>query len=121
MALLKKAEKKSENKSEKKKEKAPLAKEVLYGVIQRPVVTEKATAASEHNKVIFRVSADATKGQVKEAVEALFKVKVTSVNTMNVRGKVKVFRGYLGQRKGYKKAVVTLEAGQSIDLASGIA
>jgi large subunit ribosomal protein L23 len=111
----------TEKKSEKKKEKAPVSKEVLYGVIKRPVVTEKATAASEHNKVIFRVCPNATKAQVKEAVETLFKVKVTKVNTMNVQGKIKVFRGALGTRKDFKKAVITLEAGQSIDLASGIA
>jgi large subunit ribosomal protein L23 len=117
MPLLKK--KAAEKKQEKKN--APVSKEVFYDIIQRPVVTEKATAASEHNKVTFRIRADATKKQVKEAVEALFKVKVVSVNTMNVQGKTKIFRGGIGQRKDFKKAVVTLEAGQSIDLASGLA
>jgi len=105
----------------KTKKNAPVSKEVYYDVIERPLITEKATAASEQNKVIFKVRSDATKSQVKQAVEALFKVKVTSVNTVNVPGKVKVFRGHLGQRSSFKKAVVTLEAGQSIDLASGIA
>lgn len=109
-------------KAAKKQDKEALAlKDVFYDIIKRPVITEKATAASEHNKVIFRVRLDATKPQVKEAVESLFKVKVVSVNTINVQGKVKAFRGALGQRKDFKKAVVTLEAGQSIDLASGAA
>lgn len=117
MPLLKK--KSAEKKQDKKG--ASVAKEVFYDIIQRPLVTEKATAATEHHKVTFRVRADATKTQVKEAVEALFKVKVVNVNTLNVRGKVKFFRGMVGQRKGFKKAIVTLEAGQSIDLAGGIA
>jgi len=112
MATLKKATKKKD---------APVLKEAFYDIIQRPLITEKATAASEQNKVIFRVRADATKPQIKEAVEALFKVAVLSVNTINVQGKIKVFRGGLGQRKDFKKAIVTLAAGQSIDLASGIA
>lgn len=111
MAAAKKAQKKD----------ASVFKEAFYDVIQRPLITEKATAASEQNKVIFRVRADATKTQIKEAVEALFKVVVVSVNTINVQGKVKVFRGALGQRKDFKKAIVTLASGQSIDLASGIA
>lgn len=119
MALAKKSEKKHTKSTSSAKN--PVAKEVLYDVIKRPVVTEKATAASEQNKVIFRVRTDATKAQVKEAVEALFKVSVISVNTLNVQGKIKAFRGALGQRKDFKKAVVTLAAGQSIDLASGIA
>jgi large subunit ribosomal protein L23 len=108
-------------KKEAKKKEAPVLKEAFYNVIERPIITEKATAASEQNKVIFKVKSDATKTQVKEAVEALFKVNVVNVNTVNVRGKIKVFRGHLGQRKGFKKAIVTLAAGQSIDLASGIA
>ena len=106
-------------KSEKKE--APVFKEAFYDVIARPVITEKATAASEYHKVIFRVRPDVTKKQVKEAVEALFKVNVVSVNTLNVQGKKKVFRGQLGKRKDFKKAVVTLAKGQSIDLASGVA
>ncbi|HEU5048299.1 MAG TPA: 50S ribosomal protein L23 [Rickettsiales bacterium] len=107
--------------AKKAKKEAPVLKEAFYDVIERPVITEKATAISEQNKVVFRVRNDATKTQIKEAVEALFKVEVVSVNTINVQGKVKVFRGALGQRKDFKKAVVTLAAGQSIDLASGIA
>ncbi len=112
MATVKKAAKKKD---------APALKEAFYDVIQRPLITEKATALAEHNKVVFRVRGDATKPQIKEAVEALFKVEVVSVNTVNVHGKTKIFRGALGQRKDFKKAVVTLASGQSIDLAGGIA
>lgn len=101
--------------------KAPVLKEAFYDVISRPVITEKATAASEHNKVIFRVRTDVTKAQVKEAVEGLFKVEVTGVNTINVQGKTKAFRGRNGKRIDFKKAIVTLKAGQSIDLSSGVA
>jgi len=111
-------------KSKKKKEaaqNAPAFKEAFYDVISRPVITEKATMASEQNKVIFRIRPDVTKAQVKEAVEALFKVTVVSVNTLNVQGKTKIFRGAIGKRKDFKKAVVTLAKGQSIDLASGVA
>lgn len=103
------------------KKKNPDLKEVFYDVIECPVITEKATAASEQNKVTFRIRVDANKEQVKEAVEALFAVNVLSVNTINVQGKKKVFRGVLGKRKDFKKAIVTLANGQSIDLASGIA
>jgi large subunit ribosomal protein L23 len=91
-----------------------------YDVIVSPVITEKATALSEHNKVVFRVRPDATKPQIKEAVEKLFDVKVKSVNTLVTKGKVKMFRGTRGQRSDVKKAVVTLEAGQSIDITTGL-
>ena len=110
---------KAKKTSEKKG--APVLKEAYYDIISRPVITEKATAASEHNKIIFRVRQDATKSQVKEAVEGLFKVEVTAVNTINVQGKVKAFRGRPGKRKDFKKAIVTLKAGQSIDLSTGVA
>jgi len=110
---------KFKKKTEKKD--SPVFKEAFYDIILRPVITEKATAASEHNKVTFRVRNTATKPQIKEAVEALFSVKVTNVNTITTPGKVKAFRGFLGQRKDHKKAVVTLAEGQSIDLANGIA
>ncbi len=108
-------------KTSKAKKEAPVFKEAYYDVILSPVITEKATAASEHNKVIFRVRDDATKVQVKQAVEALFKVEVTGVNTLNVQGKIKAFRGRPGKRSDFKKAIVTLAKGQSIDLASGVA
>jgi large subunit ribosomal protein L23 len=89
-------------------------------VIVSPVITEKATALSEHNKVVFKVRMDATKPQIKEAVEKLFDVKVRSVNTVLTKGKKKVFRGRLGQRSDVKKAIVTLEAGQTIDVTTGL-
>jgi len=108
-------------KAKKETKGAPALKEAFYDIISRPVITEKATAASEQHKVIFRVRADATKQQVKEAVEGLFKVEVTGVNTLNVQGKTKAFRGRPGKRKDFKKAIVTLKAGQSIDLSSGVA
>jgi large subunit ribosomal protein L23 len=91
-----------------------------YDVIVSPVITEKATALSEHNKVVFKVRMDATKPQIKEAVEKLFDVKVRSVNTVLTKGKKKVFRGRLGQRSDVKKAIVTLEAGQTIDVTTGL-
>lgn len=91
-----------------------------YDVIVSPVITEKATALSEHNQVVFRVRKDATKPQIKEAVEKLFDVKVKSVNTVLTKGKVKMFRGRRGERSDVKKAVVTLEAGQTIDVTTGL-
>ena len=92
----------------------------LYDVIVAPVITEKATTASEHNKVVFKVARTATKPQIKEAVEKLFDVKVKSVNTLVTKGKVKMFRGTRGQRSDVKKAVVTLEEGQTIDVTTGL-
>jgi large subunit ribosomal protein L23 len=91
-----------------------------YDVIVSPVITEKATSLSEHSKVVFRVRPDATKPQIKEAVEKLFDVKVKSVNTLVTKGKVKLFRGTRGQRSDVKKAVVTLQEGHSIDITTGL-
>ncbi|MBM6596043.1 50S ribosomal protein L23 [Microvirga pudoricolor] len=91
-----------------------------YDVIVSPVITEKATALSDQNKVVFKVKSDATKPQIKEAVEKLFDVKVKSVNTLVTKGKVKLFRGIRGQRSDVKKAVVTLEEGQTIDVTTGL-
>ena len=91
-----------------------------YDVIVSPVITEKATALSDQNKVVFKVSRDATKPQIKEAVEKLFDVKVKSVNTILTKGKVKMFRGTRGQRSDVKKAVVTLAEGQTIDVTTGL-
>jgi len=91
-----------------------------YDAILSPIITEKATYLSEQNKVVFRVANDATKDQIAEAVEALFKVKVTKVNTLNVKGKTKRFRGTMGRRSDIKKAIVTLAEGQSIDVATGL-
>jgi large subunit ribosomal protein L23 len=91
-----------------------------YDVIVAPVVTEKATIASEHNKVVFKVAAKATKPQIKEAVEKLFDVKVRKVNTLVRKGKTKVFRGTLGSQSDTKRAVVTLEEGHRIDVTTGL-
>ena len=92
----------------------------LYDVVLSPVITEKATMASEYNKVIFRVAGTATKPQIKEAVEKLFDVKVKAVNTLNRKGKRKAFRGRPGVQSDVKKAVVTLEEGHRIDVTSGL-
>ena len=91
-----------------------------YDVIQKPVITEKATMASEHGAVVFRVARDATKPQIKEAVEAVFGVKVKAVNTTITKGKAKKFRGRPGERSDVKKAYVTLEEGNTIDVQSGL-
>jgi len=91
-----------------------------YDVIVAPVVTEKATVASEHNKVVFKVASKATKPQIKEAVEKLFDVKVRKVNTLVRKGKTKVFRGTLGSQSDTKRAVVTLEEGHRIDVTTGL-
>jgi large subunit ribosomal protein L23 len=95
-------------------------KTIHYGVITAPIITEKSTMISEHNKFVFRVPLTATKPQIKEAIEALFKVNVTSVNTMVTKGKSKFFRGMPGKRVDVKKAIVTLKDGQSIDVATGL-
>jgi large subunit ribosomal protein L23 len=91
-----------------------------YDVILRPVITEKATAVSEYNQVVFEVAKKATKPEIKAAVEGLFGKKVKAVNTLVVKGKTKRFRGQLGQRSDWKKAVVTLADGESIDITTGI-
>ena len=91
-----------------------------YDIIIAPVITEKATMASERNQVTFKVARNATKPQIKEAVEKLFDVKVKSVNTMVRKGKKKAFRGRLGQQSDVKKAIVTLEEGHRIDVTTGL-
>ena len=91
-----------------------------YDVIVSPIITEKATRILENNQVIFKVAPDATKPQIKTAVEALFGVKVVGVNTVNIKGKRKVFKGIRGKRASIRKAMVTLAEGQSIDLSSGV-
>jgi large subunit ribosomal protein L23 len=97
-----------------------LSREAMYDVILSPVITEKATMASEHNQVTFRVPVAADKRAVKVAVEGLFNVKVTAVNTVLVKGKNKRFRGRPGRRSDYKKAIVTLAEGSKIDVTTGI-
>ena len=91
-----------------------------YDIIVAPVIAEKATVASEHNKVVFKVARTATKPQIKEAVEKLFDVKVKSVNTLNRPGKMKVFRGRFGMQQDSKRAIVTLEEGHRIDVTTGL-
>ncbi|WP_274427174.1 50S ribosomal protein L23 [Chelativorans sp. YIM 93263] len=91
-----------------------------YDVIVSPAVTEKSTMASENNQVIFNVARKANKPEIKAAVEALFNVKVTGVNTHVRKGKVKRFRGTIGRQSDVKKAIVTLAEGHSIDIATGL-
>ena len=96
------------------------AKPEHYDVIRKPVITEKATMASEHNAVVFEVAIDAAKPQIKRAIEELFGVKVKAVNTVITKGKVKRFRGLKGRRNDVKKAYVTLEDGNTIDVTTGL-
>ncbi|MEM8744359.1 MAG: 50S ribosomal protein L23 [Pseudomonadota bacterium] len=91
-----------------------------YDVIISPAITEKSTMVSEHNQVVFNVRRTATKPEIKSAVEQLFNVKVKAVNTLNRKGKVKRFKGIIGKRSDVKKAIVTLEDGQSIDVTTGL-
>jgi large subunit ribosomal protein L23 len=91
-----------------------------YDIIRSPVLSEKSTIATEQSKVVFNVLKSATKPQIKAAVEALFKVKVTGVNTLVRKGKVKRFRGIIGKQSDVKKAIVTLAEGQSIDVSTGL-
>ena len=91
-----------------------------YDTILAPVITEKATVLTELNKVVFEVAKDATKDEIAAAVEELFKVRVIKVNTMITKGKTKRFRGILGKRSDVKKAIVTLQEGQTIDISTGL-
>jgi large subunit ribosomal protein L23 len=91
-----------------------------YDIILAPLVTEKSTMGSENNQITFRVPLSATKPQIKAAIEQVFKVKVNAVNTLRQKGKVKRFRGKLGKRPDYKKAVVSLADGEMIDVTTGI-
>lgn len=99
---------------------ATVSRQRLYEVIRAPLVTEKSTLASEHSQVVFKVPLNASKPEIKAAVEELFKVKVKAVNTLRQKGKEKRFRGRLGRRPDIKKAYVTLEEGHSIDVTTGI-
>ena len=91
-----------------------------YDVILAPVITEKSTKLTETNQVVFRVALDATKPAIAKAVEDLFRVKVTAVNTLRVKGNHKAFRGKPFKRSDYKKAIVTLQEGQQIDITTGL-
>jgi large subunit ribosomal protein L23 len=97
-----------------------LTRQAMYDLIRSPLITEKATAVSEHNQIIFKVPLTATKREVKAAVEGLFSVKVDAVNTIRVQGKLKRVRGRPGQRSDFKKAIVTLAEGSKIDVTTGI-
>jgi large subunit ribosomal protein L23 len=99
---------------------ANLSRESMYQIIRSPVITEKATLLTERNQVVFRVAIDATKPEIKAAVETLFSVKVTGVNTLVQKGKTKRFKGRPGVRSDVKKAYVQLAEGQSIDLTTGL-
>jgi large subunit ribosomal protein L23 len=98
-----------------------LSAERVYQIILSPVVTEKATRLNETSQVTFKVTQDATTPEIKAAVEKLFNVKVEAVNTLVMKGKTKRFRGRKGQRSDWKKAMVRLQAGQTIDLTTGLA
>jgi len=97
-----------------------IARERMYEVVRAPLITEKATRLSEHNQVAFKVAVDATKPEIRAAIEGLFNVKVVAVNTLRQEGKEKRFRGRIGRRNHSKKAIVTLAEGQSIDVSTGI-
>jgi Ribosomal protein L23 len=103
-----------------KQSKPAVSRERMYDLIVAPVITEKSTMGSEHNQVTFRVPLAATKPEIKAAVEGLFNVKVTAVNTLVSKGKTKRFRGILGRRSDVKKAIVTLAEGHRIDVTTGI-
>ncbi|MFO1056862.1 MAG: 50S ribosomal protein L23 [Dongiaceae bacterium] len=92
----------------------------MYDLIRSPVVTEKSTMGSQHNQVTFKVPLDATKPEIKAAVEGIFRVKVAAVNTLRQLGKTKRFRGRVGQRSDFKKAMVTLAEGHTIDVTTGV-
>lgn len=106
--------------SRKPRGRIKLSQERMYDLVRRPVITEKATLVSEHNQVVFRVPLDATKPEIRAAVEGLFGVKVDGVNTLRQVGKKRRWRGRLGQTSDYKKAVVRLAEGESIDITSGV-
>ncbi|WP_029009702.1 50S ribosomal protein L23 [Azospirillum halopraeferens] len=103
-----------------KQSKPAVSRERMYDLILAPVITEKSTMGSEHNKVTFRVPLDATKPEIKAAVEGLFNVQVKAVNTLITKGKMKRFRGIMGRRSDFKKAIVTLAEGHKIDVTTGI-
>ena len=92
----------------------------MYDILLAPVITEKATMGSEHGQVTFKVALDATKPEIKDAVEAIFGVQVKAVNTLRLKGKTKRFRGYKGRRSDIKKAIVTLAEGQTVDVTAGV-
>lgn len=98
----------------------PISKERMYDIIRSPVITEKSTLITQFNQVTFKVPLDATKPEIKQAVESLFEVSVTGVNTLVQKGKTKRFKGIKGRRSDTKKAIVTLAEGQQIDVSTGV-
>lgn len=106
--------------AKKKERKIPEVTESLYEAIRTPVITEKATMGSQYNQYTFRVPVNARKGEIRDAVEAVFKVKVVKVNTLVQLGKTKIFKGRKAFRSDRKKAIVTLDKGQTIDVATGV-
>jgi len=107
--------------SETQKKTKQLSREAMFQIIRAPVITEKATMLSDKGQFVFRVASDASKPEIKAAIEGLFGVKVTGVNTLVQKGKRKMFRGRPGQRSDVKKAFITLAAGESIDFTAGLA
>jgi large subunit ribosomal protein L23 len=103
-----------------KKPVVKLSQARMYDIIRSPIVTEKSTLGSQHNQVTFRVPLDASKPEIKAAVEGVFKVKVKAINTLRTLGKTKRFRGRIGFRSDQKKAMVTLQEGHSIDVTTGV-
>tara|TARA_A200000113_G_scaffold16741_1_gene14887 strand:- start:536 stop:865 length:330 start_codon:yes stop_codon:yes gene_type:complete len=104
----------------RKKVDSKISQNKAYQIILNPLVTEKSTQQSEFNKMVFSVPVNATKLEVKSSIEKIFSVKVTSVNTILLKGKVKRFKGVLGRRSNTKKAIVTLAPGNTIDLSAGV-
>ena len=97
-----------------------ISKEKAYNVIVKPVVTEKSTTLSENNQIVFLVNINSNKFDIKKSIELIYGVKVSSVNVIRVKGKSKVFKGKVGKRSDYKKAIISLPKGQSIDLSLGV-
>ena len=97
-----------------------ISKEKAYNVIVKPVVTEKSTTLSENNQIVFLVNINSNKFDIKKSIELIYGVKVSSVNVIRVKGKTKVFKGKVGKRSDYKKAIISLPKGQSIDLSLGV-
>ena len=97
-----------------------ISKEKAYNVIVKPVVTEKSTTLSENNQIVFLVNINSNKFDIKKSIELIYGVKVSSVNVIRVKGKTKVFKGKVGKRSDFKKAIVSLVKGQSIDLSLGV-
>ena len=97
-----------------------ISKEKAYNVIVKPVVTEKSTTLSENNQIVFLVNINSNKIDIKKSIELIYGVKVSSVNVIRVKGKTKVFKGKVGKRSDYKKAIISMPKGQSIDLSLGV-